>query len=48
MQQFWSYFSFHFERQAKLLKVIKKLKDISFLESGIKNLMAIEELKIQD
>lgn len=48
MQQFWSYFSHHFERQTKVLKLIKKLKDISFLEAGVKYLIINEELKRQD
>ena len=48
MQQFWSYFSYHFERQAAVLKTIKKLKNTSFLEVGIEKIFSQEELKNHD
>jgi len=48
MQQFWSYFSCHFERQAAIFKIIKKLKDTAFLEREIEKVFRQEELKNHD
>lgn len=45
MQQFWIYFSHHFERRDKIFKIIKKLKDVSFLEAGIEKLIRQEALR---
>jgi len=43
MQQFWSYFVCHFERQKKLLKLIKKMKDPAQLKREVGILIHSEE-----
>ncbi len=44
IQQFWSYFSYHFERQKMLFKLIKKLKDPDQLKREVEIIIRSEEL----
>lgn len=45
MQQFWTYFSCHFENQAKAFKRIKKSKQLALFKAEAGSIIAMEKLR---